>query len=127
MKKTLLLFFFILLNSQIFSQLNQGDVLIKSFDPSMSGNYFQEYVVLVNHTSSTINLQGYQIKCYKFDGTPVSPVYDFGQVTLLPPYGFYLISTETNLYGLNPDVIYLGPRIDADGYLTIRKSYCNST
>ena len=34
------------------------------------------------------------MKCYKFDGTPVSPVYDFGQVTLLPPYGFYLISTE---------------------------------
>jgi len=126
MRKSVFISFFILINFQIFSQINQGDVLINSFDPAIGKiNYNMEMVVLVNNTSSLIDLNGYEIVCYKFDGiTQTDPYWRFTSSTTLLPYGFLLITNNTNnVHGVSADLVRYGTRgyIDYDGYLIFRK------
>jgi hypothetical protein len=128
MNKSLLVSLFILLNFQIFPQITQGSVLINSFDPEIGGgNYQIEMVVLVNRTSSPINLNGYEILCYNFNAIPHYPA--FWQFTgsysyILPPYKFLLITRNTNsVSGVSGDLVRIesGGEIDYDGYLALKK------
>jgi hypothetical protein len=128
MKKSVLVLLFILLNFQIFPQIAQGSVLINSFDPEIGdGNYQIEMVVLVNRTSSAINLNGYEILCYNFNAIPHYPA--FWQFTgsysyILPPYKFLLITRNTgSVSGVSGDFVRTesGGEIDYDGYLALKK------
>jgi hypothetical protein len=128
MKKSVFVSLFILLNIQIFPQITQGSVLINSFDPEIgAGNYDREMVVLVNRTSSPINLDGYEILCYNFNAVPHIPA--FWQFTgtnsyTLPPYKFVLLTRNTNsVSGVSGDLVRFesGGEIDYDGFLALKK------
>ena len=128
MKKSVLLSLFILLNFQLFPQINQGDVLINSFDPRIgtSFSWRTEMVVLVNYTSSTIDLTGYELVCYVYNGVEQNPYWQFmgTNTDTLPPYGFLLITNNTSsVSGVSADFTRSGSRgyIDDDGYLTFKK------
>jgi len=109
----------------MFPQINQGDVLINSFDPRLEGDYRKEMVVLVNYTSSPVDLNGYEIVCYKFDGiTQTDPFWQFTSPTILPAYRFLLVANNTDrVSGISADLVRTGTRgyIDYDGYLILRK------
>jgi hypothetical protein len=128
MKKSVFVSLFILFNIQMFPQVTQGSVLINSFDPEIGGgNYQIEMVVLVNRTSSPINLNGYEILCYNFNAIPHYP--SFWQFTglnsyILPPYKFVLLTRNTNsVSGISGDLVRIesGGEIDYDGYLALKK------
>jgi hypothetical protein len=128
MKKSVLVSLFILLNFQIFPQIAQGSVLINSFDPEIGGGHYDiEMVVLVNRTSSSINLNGYEILCYNFNAIAHLPA--FWQFTgsysyILPPYKFVLLTRNTNnVSGISGDLVRneSGGEIDYDGYLALKK------
>jgi hypothetical protein len=128
MKNSVLVSLFLLLNFQMFPQIAQGSVLINSFDPEIGGgNYDREMVVLVNRTSSPINLNGYEILCYNFNAIAHEPA--FWQFTgsysyILPPYKFVLLTRNTNsVSGISGDLVRFesGGEIDYDGYLALKK------
>ena len=126
MKKSVLVSLFILLNFQMFPQIAQGSVLINSFDPEIGGgNYQIEMVVLVNRTSSPINLNGYEILCYNFNAIAHIPAfYQFTVSYILPPYRFLLLTRNTNsVSGVSGDIVRFesGGEIDYDGYLALKK------
>ena len=132
MKKSLLISLFVLLNFQIFPQINQGDVLINSFDPAIGGgNYDIEMVVLVNRTSSPIDLNGYEILCYNFDAVAHEPAFwQFNGTYILQPYKFLLITRNTNnVSGVSGDLVRFqsGGQIDYDGYLAFKKINATSS
>jgi hypothetical protein len=128
MKKIIFVSLFIFLNFNMFPQIAQGSVLIDSFDPEIGGgNYDKEMVVLVNRTSSPINLNGYEILCYNFNATAHEPA--FWQFTgsdsyILPPYRFLLLTRNTSsVSGVSGDLVRFesGGQIDYDGYLALKK------
>ncbi len=126
MKKSVLISLFLLLNFPMFPQINQGDVLINSFDPAIgSSNYDIEMVVLVNRTSSPIDLNGYEILCYNFDAIEHRPAFwTFTGTYILPAYRFLLITRNTdNFSGVPADlsIFESGGQIDYDGYLAFKK------
>jgi hypothetical protein len=126
MKKYVLISFFVLFTCKISPQIAQGSVLINSFDPEIGGgNYDIEMVVLVNRTSSTVDLNGYEILCYNFNAIKHEPAFrQFTTQTLLPPYKFLLITRNTNsVSGVNGDLVTFesGGQIDYDGYLALKK------
>lgn len=110
----------------MFPQITQGAVLINSFDPAIgAGNYDIEMVVLVNRTSSNIDLNGYEILCYNFNAIPHTPAFwQFTASYILPPYRFLLITRNTNnVSGVSADLVRIqyGGQIDYDGYLAFKK------
>ena len=125
MKNFLLITLIFVLSVRIFSQINRGDVLINSFDPSVNGDYDKEFVVLVNRTDSPINLEGYEILCYDYEGHLQTHgygyVYRFNVETILQPYQFLLIANISDVHGIIPDKLYDNYQIDFDGYLTLNK------
>jgi len=131
MKKSLLVLLFIFLNFKMFPLINQGDVLINSFDPYIDGDYAKEMVVLVNYTSTPIDLNGYEIKCYKFNAIAQLPFWQFNGTYILPPHRFLLITNNiASVSGISADIQRTDSPgsgfIDHDGYLTIRKIGANN-
>lgn len=91
MKKLGLLILFILLTFQLINAQvapNQGDVVINTFDTRYGGVAGTEFVVLVNRTNSTIDLNGFEFKSFAVSGNTsgFSVVWIFRQLCYRIPF-----------------------------------------
>lgn len=125
MKKIVLLVSLILLNCGFVSaQINTNDIMITHYSPRYNAAS-DEYIVLFNNTSSSLDINGYEI-AYAASSGSVSIRKQFISSTVIPPRQYYLLSSNAsvtvgNVSNQLTDATYTSFAADA-GQIAFRKT-----